>query len=137
MNIQLTSDCVSIAAPDIQAACMSLLALLCHGVCDKWRASVLSTTLKSPNEAVRVTAVRAFPLLLHHLGNSHHNLISSALLYGHLYCTSTLLDDHFWVSFLFNVSQFQGGGQFGAGEKGACQGRRAAELSSVRKLSPQ
>lgn len=78
------SDCVSVAAPDIQAACMSLLALLRHGVCDKWRANVLSTALGSPDEVVRVTAVRAFPLLLHHLGNSHHNLISSALLYGHL-----------------------------------------------------
>lgn len=84
MNIQLTSDCVSSAAPEIQAACMSLLALLRHGVCDKWRVSVLFTTLESPDEAVRVMAVRAFPLLLHHLGNSHQNLISSALLYGHL-----------------------------------------------------
>lgn len=82
VNIQLTSDCVSVAAPDIQAACISLLALLCHGVCDKWRANVLSMTLESPDEAVRVAAVRAFPLLLHHLGNSHHSLISSALLYG-------------------------------------------------------
>lgn len=106
MNIQLKSDGVSVAAPDMRAACMSLLALLCHGVCDKWRARVLSTTLESSDEAVRVMAVRAFPIFLHHLGNSHHNLISGALLYGHLYCTLTLLDDRFWFSFLFPFISF-------------------------------
>lgn len=92
---------MSVAAPDIQVACVSLLALLCRGVCDKWRASVLSKALESTNESVRVTAVRAFPLLLHHLGNSHYNLISTALLYVQIRWTFTPVEDHFifiWVS---------------------------------------
>lgn len=102
MTIQ-TDTCVSVAGPDIQTACVSLLALLDHGVCDKWRASLFSKTLESPDEAVRVMAVRAFPLLLHHLGNSHHNLISTVLLYVQIRCTLTPLEDrffhfHFWVS---------------------------------------
>ena len=62
---------------------MCLLALLRRGVCETWRVCVFSKTLQSPDEVVRAAAVRAFPLLLHHLGNSHHNLIGSALLYAH------------------------------------------------------
>lgn len=64
---------------------MLLLALLRHGVCETWRACVFSKTLQSPDEVVRAAAVRAFPLLLHHLGNTHHSLISTALLYVGLY----------------------------------------------------
>ncbi|KAL7381001.1 hypothetical protein ABVT39_026873 [Epinephelus coioides] len=67
-------------SPEIQADCVSLLALLRRGVCETWRVCVFSKTLQSPDEVVRAAAVRAFPLLLHHLGKSHHNLISTALL---------------------------------------------------------
>ncbi|XP_034530392.1 serine/threonine-protein kinase ATR [Notolabrus celidotus] len=65
---------------DLQADCVSLLALLHCGVCETWRVCVFSKSLQSPDEAVRAAAVRAFPLLLHHLGNSQHNLISTTLL---------------------------------------------------------
>ncbi|XP_031703455.1 serine/threonine-protein kinase ATR [Anarrhichthys ocellatus] len=65
---------------EIQADCVSLLALLRRGVCDTWRVCVLSKTLLSPDDVRRAAAVRAFPLLLHHLGNSHQNLISTSLL---------------------------------------------------------
>lgn len=95
------TDCVSVAGPDIQAACVSLLALLSHGVCDKWRAFVLSKSLESPDEVVRVAAVRAFPLLLHHLGNSHRNLVGAALLYARTGCAWTPSEGHAWFSFLF------------------------------------
>lgn len=74
-----------IAAPEIQADCVSLLALLSHGACETWRAYVFSKTLQSPDEVVSAAAVRAFPLLLHHLGNTHNNLISTTLLYAHVY----------------------------------------------------
>ncbi|XP_070697802.1 serine/threonine-protein kinase ATR [Pempheris klunzingeri] len=74
---QRLSSCYS---PEIQADCVSLLAVLRRGVCEKWRVCVLSKSLQSPDEVVRVAAVRFFPLLLHHLGNTHHNLINSALL---------------------------------------------------------
>ncbi|XP_045917946.1 serine/threonine-protein kinase ATR isoform X1 [Micropterus dolomieu] len=67
-------------SPKIQADCVSLLALLRRGVCETWRVFVFSKTLQSPDEVVRAAAVRAFPLFLHHLGNAHHNLISSTLL---------------------------------------------------------
>ncbi|XP_044022250.1 serine/threonine-protein kinase ATR [Siniperca chuatsi] len=67
-------------SPEVQADCVSLLALLRRGVCETWRVCVFSKTLQSPDEVVRAAAVRAFPLLLHHLGNTHHNLISSTLL---------------------------------------------------------
>uniref|UniRef100_A0A8D3CTB5 Serine/threonine-protein kinase ATR n=1 Tax=Scophthalmus maximus TaxID=52904 RepID=A0A8D3CTB5_SCOMX len=60
--------------------CVSLLAVLPRGVCDKWRVCVFSKALQSPEEVVRAAAVRASPLLLHHLGNTHHSLISSTLL---------------------------------------------------------
>uniref|UniRef100_A0A8C3AR75 Serine/threonine-protein kinase ATR n=1 Tax=Cyclopterus lumpus TaxID=8103 RepID=A0A8C3AR75_CYCLU len=60
----------SFPASEIQADCVSLLALLRRGVCEAWRLCVFSTALLSPDEAVRAAAVEAFPLLLHHLGNS-------------------------------------------------------------------
>ncbi|XP_071354256.1 serine/threonine-protein kinase ATR [Trachinotus anak] len=66
--------------PEVQVDCVSLLAVLRHGVCETWRMCVLSKALQSPDEVVRAAAVRAFPLLLHHLGNAHHNLISGTLL---------------------------------------------------------
>lgn len=72
-------------APEIQADCVSLLALLRCGVCETWRVCVFSKTLQSPDEAVRAAAVRAFPLLLHHLGKTHHSLIGTTLLYAHVY----------------------------------------------------
>ncbi|XP_042356809.1 serine/threonine-protein kinase ATR [Plectropomus leopardus] len=74
---QRLSFCYS---PEIQADCVSLLALLRRGVCETWRVFVFSKTLQSRDEVVRAAAVRAFPLFLHHLGNSHHNLISTTLL---------------------------------------------------------
>ncbi|KAK5917220.1 hypothetical protein CgunFtcFv8_012127 [Champsocephalus gunnari] len=65
---------------EITADCVSLLALVRRGVCDTWRVHVFSMTLQSQDEVVRAEAVRAFPLLLHHLGSSHHNLINTTLL---------------------------------------------------------
>ncbi|GLD47879.1 serine/threonine-protein kinase ATR [Lates japonicus] len=67
-------------SPEVQVDCVSLLAVLGCGVCETWRVCVFSEALQSPDEVVRAAAVRAFPLLLHHLGNAHHNLISSTLL---------------------------------------------------------
>uniref|UniRef100_A0A3Q3H1G2 Serine/threonine-protein kinase ATR n=1 Tax=Labrus bergylta TaxID=56723 RepID=A0A3Q3H1G2_9LABR len=67
-------------SPELQANCASLLALLRRGVCETWRVCVFSKLLQSPEEVVRAAAVRAFPFLLHHLGNTHHNLISTTLL---------------------------------------------------------
>uniref|UniRef100_A0A3B4AQY2 Serine/threonine-protein kinase ATR n=1 Tax=Periophthalmus magnuspinnatus TaxID=409849 RepID=A0A3B4AQY2_9GOBI len=67
-------------SPEVQIDCLSLLALVRQGVCDSWRALVFSNSLKSPEDSVRAAAVRAFPLLLHHLGSSHYNLIKSSLL---------------------------------------------------------
>ncbi|KAK7904072.1 hypothetical protein WMY93_016679 [Mugilogobius chulae] len=101
--------------PEIQIDCLSLLALLRQDVCELWRALVFTNALKSSEESVRAAAVRAFPLLLHHLGKTHHNLINSTLLLrledgsvqvkqelsrivGHLSCiqseTSELSDTH-------------------------------------------
>ncbi|XP_056250377.1 serine/threonine-protein kinase ATR [Seriola aureovittata] len=67
-------------SPEVQVDCVSLLAILRRGVCETWRVCVFSKALQSPDEVVRAAAVRAFPVLLHHLGNTHHSLISSTLL---------------------------------------------------------
>ncbi|XP_041828514.1 serine/threonine-protein kinase ATR isoform X3 [Melanotaenia boesemani] len=67
-------------SPEIQADCVSLLAFLHHGVCNTWRVCVFTKALQSQDEVVRAAAVRVFPVLLHHLGNSHHSLISTTLL---------------------------------------------------------
>uniref|UniRef100_A0A7N8WRQ2 Serine/threonine-protein kinase ATR n=1 Tax=Mastacembelus armatus TaxID=205130 RepID=A0A7N8WRQ2_9TELE len=74
---QRLSFCYS---PEVQADCVSLLALLHRGVCEMWRVCVFSKALQSTDEVVRAAAVRAFPRLLHHLGNTHHSLISTTLL---------------------------------------------------------
>ncbi|XP_037833578.1 serine/threonine-protein kinase ATR [Kryptolebias marmoratus] len=74
---QRLSFCYSL---EVQADCVSLLAFLHHGVYDSWRVCVFTSTLQSHNEVVRAAAVKVFPVLLHHLGNSHHNLINTALL---------------------------------------------------------
>ncbi|XP_067335525.1 serine/threonine-protein kinase ATR isoform X2 [Channa argus] len=74
---QRLSFCYS---PEIQAASVSLLALLHRGVCETWRVCVFSKALQSPDEVLRAAAVRACPILLHNLGNTHHNLISTTLL---------------------------------------------------------
>ncbi|KAM6912554.1 serine/threonine-protein kinase ATR isoform 1-T1 [Xenentodon cancila] len=65
--------------PEVQAECVSLLAFLHHGVCDTWRVCVFTKMLQSQEEVVRAAAVRVFPILLHHLGNSHHNLVGNTL----------------------------------------------------------
>ncbi|XP_041809950.1 serine/threonine-protein kinase ATR [Chelmon rostratus] len=67
-------------SPEIQADCVSLLALLRRGVCETWRVCVFSKMLQSPDEVVRAATVRAFPLLLHRLGKANHTLIDTALL---------------------------------------------------------
>ncbi|XP_028995716.2 LOW QUALITY PROTEIN: serine/threonine-protein kinase ATR [Betta splendens] len=74
---QRLSFCYS---PEVQAHCVSLLAHLHRCVCETWRVFVFSKALESLDEVVRAAAVRAFPLLLHHLGSTHHNLISTVLL---------------------------------------------------------
>uniref|UniRef100_A0A673CHI9 Serine/threonine-protein kinase ATR n=1 Tax=Sphaeramia orbicularis TaxID=375764 RepID=A0A673CHI9_9TELE len=66
-------------APQIRVDCVSLLAFVPHGVCETWRVCVFSKALQSQDEAVRAAAVRAFPVLLHHLGNAYHNLINTTL----------------------------------------------------------
>uniref|UniRef100_A0A3B3YIZ0 Serine/threonine-protein kinase ATR n=1 Tax=Poecilia mexicana TaxID=48701 RepID=A0A3B3YIZ0_9TELE len=63
----------------VQADCVSLLAFLRRGVCDGWRVCIFGNALRSQGEAVRATAVEVFPILLHQLGPSHHDLISTAL----------------------------------------------------------
>uniref|UniRef100_A0A3Q2PS27 Serine/threonine-protein kinase ATR n=1 Tax=Fundulus heteroclitus TaxID=8078 RepID=A0A3Q2PS27_FUNHE len=78
------STCVQIPrvfpAPEVQADCVSLLAFLQRGVCESWRVRVSTNALRSQSEAVRATAVRVFPVLLHRLGPSHRGLISTTLL---------------------------------------------------------
>uniref|UniRef100_A0A667ZDZ5 Serine/threonine-protein kinase ATR n=1 Tax=Myripristis murdjan TaxID=586833 RepID=A0A667ZDZ5_9TELE len=76
----LAQRLTSCYSPQVQAECVSLLALLRRGVCDSWRVCVFSKVLQAQDEVVRAAAVRAFPLLLHHLGNTHHSLISTTLL---------------------------------------------------------
>ncbi|KAM3594960.1 uncharacterized protein V6R79_015962 [Siganus canaliculatus] len=66
-------------SPEIQADCVSLLALLRRDVCETWRICVFSKALQSPSEAVRAAVVRAFPLLLHHLGTTHNHFIDTSL----------------------------------------------------------
>ncbi|XP_056151597.1 serine/threonine-protein kinase ATR [Lampris incognitus] len=73
---RLSSHC----SPEIQAECVSLLALLHRSVCEKWRICVFSKALQCEDEVVRAAAVRAFPLLLHHLGSAQHSLINTTLL---------------------------------------------------------
>ncbi|XP_056281623.1 serine/threonine-protein kinase ATR isoform X2 [Pseudoliparis swirei] len=65
---------------ELRADCVSLLAVLRGGVCEAWRLCVFSAALLSRDEVVRAAAVKAFPLLLHHLGKSHQNLICTSLL---------------------------------------------------------
>uniref|UniRef100_A0A3P8SXK1 Serine/threonine-protein kinase ATR n=1 Tax=Amphiprion percula TaxID=161767 RepID=A0A3P8SXK1_AMPPE len=62
-----------IYSPEVQADCVSLQAFLHRGVCETWRVFVFSKALDSQDEYVRAAAVRVFPLLLHQLGNNHHN----------------------------------------------------------------
>lgn len=75
------SLCGFLAAPAVQADCVSLLALLPGGVCEAWRSLLFTKALQSPEEAVRAATVKAFPLLLHHLGTAHQGLIGTTLLY--------------------------------------------------------
>uniref|UniRef100_A0A669BAQ8 Serine/threonine-protein kinase ATR n=1 Tax=Oreochromis niloticus TaxID=8128 RepID=A0A669BAQ8_ORENI len=70
----------ALCSSPVQADCVSLLAFLHGGVCETWRVCVFSKALQSQEEVVRVAAVKAFPLLLHHLGNMHYNLIGTTLL---------------------------------------------------------
>uniref|UniRef100_A0A4W5QXQ8 Uncharacterized protein n=1 Tax=Hucho hucho TaxID=62062 RepID=A0A4W5QXQ8_9TELE len=67
------SPCYS---PQVQAECVLLLSLLRGDVC----VSVCSQALESPHEVVRASAVRSFPLLLHHMGHTHHNLTHTTLM---------------------------------------------------------
>ncbi|XP_019728158.1 serine/threonine-protein kinase ATR isoform X2 [Hippocampus comes] len=65
----------------VRTQCLSLVAHLHGGVCAAWRAFVFSAALRGRDEALKEAAVRAFPLLLHHLENSQHNLITTTALY--------------------------------------------------------
>ncbi|MEQ2307392.1 hypothetical protein AMECASPLE_017722, partial [Ameca splendens] len=65
---------------EVQADCVSLLAFLRPGMCESWRVCIFTNALRSQDEAVRARTIKVFPVLLHHLGPSHRNLISSALL---------------------------------------------------------
>ncbi|XP_028293251.1 serine/threonine-protein kinase ATR [Gouania willdenowi] len=65
---------------EIQSACVSLLAFVHGGVHEPWRACVFSKALQNPDEQVRASAVRVFPVLLHHLGNKQRTSMSAALL---------------------------------------------------------
>ncbi|KAM9356452.1 serine/threonine-protein kinase ATR isoform 2-T2 [Pholidichthys leucotaenia] len=67
-------------SPEVQADSLSLLAFLHGGVCEKWRVCVFSKALQSQDETVRAAAVMVFPVLLHHLGKVHYDLISTVLL---------------------------------------------------------
>uniref|UniRef100_A0AAX7TJ54 Serine/threonine-protein kinase ATR n=1 Tax=Astatotilapia calliptera TaxID=8154 RepID=A0AAX7TJ54_ASTCA len=88
-------------APEVQADCVSLLAFLHGGVCETWRVCVFSKALQSQEEVVRVAAVKAFPLLLHHLGNISKLEDSSeqvkkelARIIGQLSCLQSELSNH-------------------------------------------
>ncbi|XP_045063840.1 serine/threonine-protein kinase ATR isoform X2 [Coregonus clupeaformis] len=71
------SPCYS---PQVQAECVLLLSLLRGDVCVSWRVCVCSQALESQHEVVRASVVRSFPLLLHHLGDTHHNLTHTTLM---------------------------------------------------------
>nr|XP_061780459.1 serine/threonine-protein kinase ATR-like [Nerophis lumbriciformis] len=64
---------------EVQTQCVTLLARLRPAACQAWRACVFSAALQGRDEAVRAAAVRAFPLLLHHLGKAHLDLMASTL----------------------------------------------------------
>lgn len=85
---------------------MSLLAFLHGGVCETWRVCVFSKALQSQEEVVRVAAVKAFPLLLHHLGNMHYDLIGTTLLYGNSCINKDLTTNIFSLSFIDIISHF-------------------------------
>ncbi|KAG5847372.1 hypothetical protein ANANG_G00125340 [Anguilla anguilla] len=63
-----------------RAHCVFLLSLLPKKTCPDWRSSVYRWALQSPSEAVRASAVRGFPNLLHHLGVKSYSLIHEVLL---------------------------------------------------------
>ncbi|XP_038156648.1 serine/threonine-protein kinase ATR isoform X1 [Cyprinodon tularosa] len=65
---------------EVQADCVSLLAFLPQGVFENWRVCVFTNALRSQDEAVRATAVRVSPILLHHLGSRYRDIISTILL---------------------------------------------------------
>ncbi|MBN3304026.1 ATR kinase, partial [Amia calva] len=63
-----------------QANCVYLLSLLPKKTCADWRSSVFRWALQSKSNAVRASAVKAFPNLLHHLGGKAYSLIHDVLL---------------------------------------------------------
>ncbi|RXM36849.1 Serine/threonine-protein kinase ATR [Acipenser ruthenus] len=63
-----------------QAHCVYLLSLLPKNTCPDWRSAVYRWALQSQSEAVRASAVKAFPKLLHHLGIKSYSLIHEVLL---------------------------------------------------------
>ncbi|XP_049596564.1 serine/threonine-protein kinase ATR [Syngnathus scovelli] len=69
---------------EVQAQCVSLLARLHGGVCVAWRAFVFSAALRGHDEALKVAAIRALPLLLRHVEASRHDLITTTALYPRL-----------------------------------------------------
>ncbi|MGH0119838.1 UNVERIFIED_CONTAM: hypothetical protein FKN15_043271 [Acipenser sinensis] len=63
-----------------QAHCVYLLSLLPKNTCPDWRSAIYRWALQSQSEAVRASAVKAFPKLLHHLGIKSYSLIHEVLL---------------------------------------------------------
>lgn len=127
------SLCCFLAAPEVQADCVSLLALLPSGVCEAWRSLLFTKALQSPEEAVRVATVKAFPLLLHHLGTAHQGLIGTTLLYVNAGEKGTCVFSDVERAFMCVVPlQTQTEGRLGASEEGAGRDRRPAELPPVR-----
>ncbi|TRY93692.1 hypothetical protein DNTS_029400 [Danionella cerebrum] len=76
--------------PQTRAHCVFLLSLLSKSVCCDWRSAVYRWALQSKSEVERVSAVRGFPLLLHHIGAKSHSLIHEVLL-NRLQDSSTLV----------------------------------------------
>ncbi|XP_056112994.1 serine/threonine-protein kinase ATR isoform X2 [Rhinichthys klamathensis goyatoka] len=78
--ITLSQKLAPACSAQTRAHCVFLLALLSKSVCGDWRSSVYRWALQSKMEAERASAVRGFPLLLHHLGVKSYSLIHEVLL---------------------------------------------------------
>ncbi|XP_041120696.1 serine/threonine-protein kinase ATR-like [Polyodon spathula] len=63
-----------------QAHCVYLLSLLPKNTCPDWRSAVYRWALQSQSEAVRASAVKAFPKLLCHLGIKSYSSVREVLL---------------------------------------------------------
>ncbi|KAJ8409535.1 hypothetical protein AAFF_G00229360 [Aldrovandia affinis] len=78
--LSLSHKLASAFSSGTQAHCVYLLSLLPKRTCPEWRSSVYRWALQSQSEAMRASAVRGFPNLLHHLGLKSYSMIHEVLL---------------------------------------------------------